>query len=106
MPDNNDGHYEALWPRSARRIDARTLAPRLDTLAGKTVVELWDRVYRGDEIFDWLEQGLKSCFPTVRFVNWREFGTIHGSSERAVVADLPRRLKEVGAHAVIAGIGA
>ena len=101
----NDGHYEALWPRSPRQAKVKALAPRLATLEGKTVAQVWDQVFRGDEVFEFLEQGLKERFPGVRFVSWREFGNTHGSDEREVVAGLPRRVKEMGIDAVISGMG-
>jgi len=101
----NDGYYEALWPRSPRQSKVKPLAPRLATLEGKTVAQLWDRVFRGDEVFAFLEEALKARFPGIRFVSWREFGNTHGSGERAVVAALPRRLKELGVDAVISGMG-
>jgi hypothetical protein len=101
----NDGYYEALWPRSPRQAKVKALAPRLDTLAGKTVAQVWDQVFRGDEVFEFLEQGLKERFPGVRFVSWREFGSTHGSEEREVVASLPQRFKELGVDAVISGMG-
>jgi len=33
----HDGYYEAYWPRSPRQQLTRKLAPRLDTLEGKTI---------------------------------------------------------------------
>ena len=100
-----DGHYEALWPRSPRQTGVKPLAKRLDTLAGRTVAELWDHVFRGDEAFEFLEGGLKARFPGVRFVSWREFGNTHGSEEREVVAALPGRLRQLGVDAVISAMG-
>ena len=47
-----------LWPRGRRTVTARPVAPRLDTLAGKTVAQLWDDLFRGDEIFPMLEEEL------------------------------------------------
>ena len=78
---------------------------RLDTLEGKTVAQLWDQVFRGNEVFEFLEEGLKARFPGVRFVSWREFGNTHGHEEREVVAALPKRFKELGVDAVISGMG-
>ena len=101
----SDGHYEALWPRSPRQAKVTPLAPRLSTLDGKTVAQLWDHVFRGDEVFEFLEAGLKARFPRVRFVSWRDFGNTHGSEEREVVAALPGRLKALGVDAVISGMG-
>ena len=63
---NNDGYYEAYWPRSPRQQLTRELAPRLDSLEGKTVAQLWDQLFKGDVVFDLLEEGLKSRFPGVR----------------------------------------
>ena len=97
--------YEAFWPRSPRQRQLRPLAKRLDTLNGKSVAQLWDFVYRGDEIFAILEEGLKARFPNIRFVSWREFGSTQGSKEREVVASLPRRFKELGVDAAISGMG-
>ena len=101
----NDGHYEALWPRSPRQAKVKTLAPRLATLEGKTVAQVWDYVFRGNEVFEFLEEGLKARFPGVRFVSWREFGNTHGHEEREVVAVLPAKFKSMGVDAVISGMG-
>lgn len=101
----NDGYYEALWPRSPRQAKVKALAPRLDTLDGKTVAQLWDEVFRGDEVFQFLEEGLRARFPRVKFVSWREFGNTHGYKEREVVAALPQRFRELGVDAVISGMG-
>jgi hypothetical protein len=83
----------------------KPLARRLDTLEGKTVAQLWDYVFRGDEVFRVLEEGLKARFPGVRFVSWKEFGSTHGSEEREILAALPRRFKELGVDAVVSGMG-
>jgi len=104
MP-NNDGYYEALWPRSPRQAKVKSLAPRLDTLAGKTIAQVWDYVFRGNEIFEFLEEGLKARLLGDKFVSWREFGSTHGGDEREVVASLPKKFKEMGVDAVISGMG-
>ena len=85
----SDGYYEALWPRSPRQSKVKPLAKRLDTLNGKTIAQVWDMVFRGDEVFEFLEEGLKARYPDVKFVNWKDFGSTHGSDERAIVAALP-----------------
>ena len=102
---SNDGYYEALWPRSPRQTRVKSLAPRLDTLAGKTVAQVWDHVFRGDEVFAALEEGLKARYPGVKFVSWREFGNTHGGEEREVVAALPGKFKALGVDAVVSGMG-
>ena len=101
----NDGYYEVLWPRGPRRMKVKTLAPRLDTLNGKTIAQLWDFIFSGDKVFEALEEGIRARYPDVRFVSWREFGNTHGADERKILAELPQRLKSLGVDAVISGMG-
>ena len=63
---SNDGHYEVLWPRSPRQVQLQPLAKRLDTLEGKTIAQLWDYLFRGDEVFALLEEGLKERYPDIQ----------------------------------------
>ena len=101
---SNDGYYEAYWPRTPRQTKIKPLAPRLNTLEGKVVAQLWDNVFRGDEIFLILEEALKARFPRIRFINSRDFGSIHGGTEREILAGLPAKFKEMGVDAVICGM--
>jgi len=102
---SNDGYYEALWPRSPRQTKLKSLAKRLDTLEGKKVAQLWDFVFRGDEVFAALEEGLKDRYPNIEWVSYKEFGSTHGSDEREVVASLARKFKELEVDAMISGMG-
>ena len=101
---SHDGYYEVFWPRAPRQMRTKPLAPRLESLEGKTVAQLWDFLFRGDLVFDLLEQGLQARFPDVRFVSWREFGSTHGAEEKTALAALPKRFKELGVDAVISGM--
>jgi hypothetical protein len=84
----------------------KPLADRLETLNDKTVAFLWDYIYRGDEVFAILEEGIRARFPSARFISWREFGNIHGTgaAEREMLARLPGRFEELGVDAVICGM--
>ena len=93
-----------LWPRGRRTVTARSVAPRLETLAGKTIGQLWDDLFRGDEIFPVLEAALAQRFPGVRFVDYRTFGSTHGAEEHDVLERLPARMQEHGVDAVISGM--
>jgi hypothetical protein len=101
----HDGYFEVVWPRSERQMTMSPLAGRLETLAGKRVAQLWDHVFRGDEIFEQLEGELQQRFPGVGFVSWREFGNTHGDQERQILESLPQRLRALGVDAVISGMG-
>lgn len=97
--------YEVVWPRSERQQKPQPLAPRLDSLNGKTVAQLWDFRYRGNEVFRMLEEDLKARFPDVRFVGWKEFGSTYGSNERALLASLPDRFRALGVDAAVSAMG-
>lgn len=105
MTDTDDGHYEVVWPRSERMSELRPLAPRLKSLEGVKVAQLWDFLFRGDEVFEVLEPALRERFPGIEFVSWREFGNTHGEDEAQILADLPQRFKELGVGAVVSGMG-
>ncbi len=102
---DDGGRYDVLWPRGEKTIEVTPLAPRLDTLEGKTVCQLWDYLFRGDEIFGMLEGKLEERYPGVNFVRWDEFGSTHGEDEAEILASLPKRLEELGVDAVISGMG-
>ena len=104
LREQNDGYYEVLWPRAERQVKRKALAPRLQSLEGKTVAQLWDYVFRGDEVFDTLEENLKARYPGINFISWRDFGNTHGRDERQIVAGLPQRMKELCVDAVISGM--
>ena len=76
------GLYEVVWPCGERKLKARPLAKRLDTLNGKTIAQLWDYLFAGDEVFAALEEKLREQYPDVKFVSWREFGSTHAANEK------------------------
>jgi hypothetical protein len=101
---NSNGAYEVVWPRGERRQALRPLARRLDTLEGKTIAQLWDYLFAGDEVFATLEEKLRAQFPGVKFISWREFGSTHAVNEKELLASLPTRFKELGVDAAISSM--
>ena len=97
--------YAVVWPRSTRTVDVKPLAPRLQTLEGKTIAFLWDYLFRGDEIWPTLSAELARRYPGMRFIGWEEFGSTHGDEEHKVLAELPAKLKSLKVDAVVSGMG-
>lgn len=97
--------YDVVWPKSALEVQARSLADRLDGLAGKRVAFLWDYVFRGDELFPVLADQLTALAPDIEILDYDVFGNTHGGDEREMVAALPAVLHERGVDAVVSGIG-
>ncbi len=102
----NDGHYEVYWPRAAKQGSKKAGARRLESLRGKTIAFVWDKLFQGDLMFEVMKEELSALHKGMRFVDWDVFGNTHGADEKAVVAAIPARLRELGADAVVSGVGA
>lgn len=98
------GIYDVVWPSGERKEAMRPLAKRFDTLNGKTIAQLWDFLFFGDDIYAALEEDIRAQYPDVKFVSWREFGNIHAEDEKEVLAALPQKMKELGVDAAIASM--
>ncbi len=77
----------------------RLHAPRLDSLRGKTICELSNRLWEDFRIFPRIRESIKKRSPDVKIVPYTEFPNIYGVKED----DLIERLKEKGCDAVIVG---
>ncbi len=104
--NENEAIYDVVWPLGKSHWDKRDLNPGIGDLNGRTIGEVWDRVFRGEEIFPAIRAALKRRYPRVRFVEYDTFGDTHGVNQRQVLADLPARLREHGVDAVVSGVGA
>lgn len=98
--------FRVVWPLGAMRAGASGVsAPVLD-LNGKTVCEVWDRQFRGDEVFAVIKEKLQQRYPAVKFVGHEAFGNTHGPDEKQVLAGLPGLLTTHRCDLVISGMGA
>ena len=97
--------YEVVWPRGQQVVKITSLGKRLDTLKGKTLCEMWDWIFRGDEIFPEIEKELSKRYPGIKFISYEEMGNIHGGGEAKVLAALPDKLKQYKCDAAISGMG-
>ncbi|MBI2910378.1 MAG: hypothetical protein HYX92_22260 [Chloroflexi bacterium] len=98
--------YEVVWPLGKMAYETLPLPRRIAGLEGKTVCELWDWRFRGDEVFPILRALLARRFPGIQFVDYTAFGDTHGPKEREIIAGLPEMLRKLGCDAVISGVGA
>lgn len=98
--------YEVVWPLGKSVYETVPLAKRSADLSGKTVCELWEWLFRGDEMFLVLRESLAKRYAGVKFVGYDVFGNTHGAKEREVIARLPQLLKEQGCDAVVSAVGA
>jgi hypothetical protein len=102
---NNPPTFPVVSPQTPRTAQSVPLAPRLDTLEGKTLAFVWDYLFRGDEIWALLKEGLSARYAGMKFVDFDMFGSTHGGNEREIVAGLAAKMKALGVDAYLSGMG-
>ena len=106
-----DAQLKVVSPLGTEVGEQKTpLAPRLDTLNGKTVCEIWNGGFKADVMFPIIEQMLRERYPTVRMIPFTEFPTVTiaslGSAKKAETLEAVRAaLLAKGCDAVITGNG-
>lgn len=98
--------YDVVWPLGRPAYDTRSPNARITDLNNKVIGELWDYLFRGEELFPILRGKLKARFPGIRFVTYDVFGNVHGPQQRELVARVPELLKQHKVDVVISAIGA
>ena len=85
-------------------------APRIDSLDGKTVGEVWNGVFKGDLTFPLIRKLLQKKYPRLKVIPYTEFPHVPGSDNPTRQRELARHIatiaKEKGCDAVISGNGA
>ena len=102
----NEPVYDVVWPLAPSAAPAAALAARVPDLRGATVGELWDYLFKGEQIFPQIRRALEQRYPGIRFVDFATFGSIHGRDEKELAATLPVQLRQHGCDAVISAVGA
>ena len=102
--------YEVASPLGLDTGKRAAAAPRLDTLSGKTIGEVWNGVFKGDVTFPIVRKLLQARYPDLEVVPYTAFPHAPGSDNPARQRELAREIaalaKERGCHAVISGNGA
>ena len=79
-------------------------APRLDTLAGKTICELSNSGWQYDRIFPVVRELLQKQFPTAKIIPYNEVVPLKDDLDN--LEHVSKTVKEKGCQAVIAGMAA
>ncbi|MBI2907624.1 MAG: hypothetical protein HYX92_08225 [Chloroflexi bacterium] len=97
---------KVVWPLGETHFESATVSPPVTDLNGKTVCEVWDEQFRGDEVFAVIREKIQDQYHGVRFVGHEAFGNTHGPDEKEVLAALPDLLRKCGCDVVISATGA
>lgn len=104
-----DAHFEVVWPlgkqASLTNLAQTEIPGALPDLNQATVGFLWNYTRKGDVMFRIMQERLRQDYPGITFVDYDNFGNIHGASETEVVGALPRLLREYKVDIAVVGIG-
>ena len=102
--------FEVTSPIGGPVVRQQHITPRLDHLNGKTVGEVWNGVFKGDQTFPLIRKLLRERVPGIKIVPYTEFPFQHGgdnpTQQKALAARIAALAREKGCDALISGNGA
>lgn len=103
-------NLEVASPLGLDVVERISTAPRLASLEGKTIGEVWNGVFKGDETFPIIRKLLSDAYPSVRIIPFEAFphgsGSDHPAHQRELASRIAAMAKDKGCDAVISGNGA
>jgi hypothetical protein len=105
----NADDVAVISPLGLPATQNKGIARRLDTLEGKTVGEVYNHHFKGDQMFALYRQLLQQRYPGVRIVPYTELPASYvggdPATQRRIAQEVAARAKEKGVDALIAGNG-
>ena len=98
--------YDVVWPLGKLDTEPVPASQPVEGLHNKRIGELWDWLFKGNEMFSIIREKLNERYSGLEFVPYTEFGTTMGPNDRENIARLPEVLRERGCDAVISAVGA
>jgi hypothetical protein len=96
-------------PVGLPRTQNKGIAPRLNSLDGKTIGEVYNHHFKGDQMFRLYRELLKQRYPGVRIVPYTELPASYvggdAATHRRVAQEVAARARELGCDALITGNG-
>lgn len=105
-----NAQWEVVKPVGASAVQSMDLAPRVDTLNGKTVCEVWNGGFGGEITFPIIEEMLRQRYPSVRVIPYSEFplstiAAMNASTKAERLEAIKAALAEKGCDVLITGNG-
>ncbi|MBN1254615.1 MAG: hypothetical protein JXA50_05015 [Deltaproteobacteria bacterium] len=101
--------YKVVSPIGERTVKLTTMAPRLDTLAGKTVCMVWNNAFKADVTLPAIGEALKKQYPGVKIVPYTDMPDAFLPEPLGAPREQSEALQAVfkgkGCNAVISGNG-
>jgi hypothetical protein len=105
----SEDEISIISPLGLNRTQTTGITPRLDSLDGKTIGEVYNHHFKGDQMFRLYRELLKQRFPGVRIVPYTELPAsfVGGdtATHRRVAQEVAAKAREKGCDALITGNG-
>lgn len=100
---------KVVSPQGETTVEEITMAPRLDTLDGKTICLIWNSAFKSNVTLSVIAESLKNKYPTAKVIPFTQMppsskAPAPGATHPEQVA-LVEALKQKGCDAVISGNG-
>ena len=86
-----------------------SVSPHLDTLQGKTIGEVYNNHFKGEQMFNAYRRLFKERFPGVKIIPYTEFPIVYvggdPASQKQTARDIAALAKARGCDALITGNG-
>ena len=100
---------KVLSPEGLQLSQMTGVTRHLDTLAGKTIGEVYNNHFKGEQMFGIYRRLLKERFPGVRIIPFDQFPTVYvggdPASQKKTAREIARLAKEWEVDAIITGNG-
>ena len=73
--------FQVVYPIGAQMIQEKKIAPPIPDLNGKTICQIWNYAFRGDDTFLMLEKLSNQNLSDIKFISYKKFGNIHDPSD-------------------------
>ena len=101
--------YKVVSPIGESTVKMTTMAPRMDTLAGKTVCMVWNNAFKSDVTLPAIGEALKKQYPGGKIIPYTDMPNAFlpepPGAPREKSYALQAVFKEKGCNAVISGNG-
>jgi hypothetical protein len=103
--------YKVVSPLGKTAVEMVPPVPRLKTLEGKTICEIWNGGFKGNESFPILRGMLKERYPHIKIIPYTEFpltsiASLGPETREKVLGAVEEAILKSGCEAVITGNGA
>jgi hypothetical protein len=107
--ERNVDEVGVISPVGLPATQSKGIAPRLDSLEGKTVGEVYNHHFKGDQMFALYRELLKQRYPGINIVPYTELPASYvggdPATHRRVAQEVAALAREKGCDALITGNG-